>query len=652
MNMKATVRLVVVLLFCSIQGFGQQVARVELGALVLEDIPEIPQRIWDGLNPYLNIRSASLQGWLPSGQGLLIRTRFGETDQIHRLTRPGGARQQVTFFQEPVTNVWISPKETFNGFLFAMDEGGSERYQIFSFDLETGQRRMFTDGRSKNDDVVWSSGGDRFVYSSTRRNGRDWDLYLAEIGDPNSSRLLLETSGAWWAVDWSPDDNRILVKNYISINETKPYLLDVETARLTPFNPAAGPVAYDGIKFSRDGRGIYFVSDQESEFRRLRHYDPASGRTTVLTGEIPWDVGEFTLSEDGRHAAFTTNEDGIDRLHVWDLRSGEKLDLPPLPMGRVYGLRFHPDGRRLGLVVNTPQSPGDVYHIDLATGELIRWTHSEIGGLPGDRFVSPEIIRFATFDSVGNRPRTIPAFYCRPRGKGPFPVVIDIHGGPESQARPTFHSRRQFWVNEMGLAVLQPNVRGSRGYGKNYLLLDNGYRRKDSVRDIGALLDWIAKQPELDADRVAVYGGSYGGYMVLAAMIEFNDRLRAGLDLYGISNFVTFLENTGDYRRDLRRAEYGDERDPQMRRFLQAIAPVNNAEKITRPLFIFQGLNDPRVPATESEQMAEIIRKGGGEVWYLLARDEGHGVGKRANSEFLYAASALFLEKYLLNEKP
>jgi len=626
------------------------VDRVELGNLVLEGIPDIPQRIWDRLDPYLNIRSASFQGWLPSGEGLLIKTRFAETDQVHRLDRPGGARRQVTFFREPATHVWVSPGQRFNGFLCAMDVGGSERYQIFSFDLDTGQRHMFTDGDSKNDDAVWSSKGDRFVYSSTRRNGRDWDLYLADIDDPASSRLLLETDGAWWAVDWSPDDRTILVKNYISINETRPFLLDVETARLSPFNSTGKPVAYNAIKFSRDGRGIYYVSDEGGEFRRLRYHDLAAGRSAVLTGDIDWDVGELALSEDGHYLAFTVNQDGIDRLHIRDLREGGELDLPDLPMGRVYGLRFHPDVRKLGLVLNTPRSPGDVYHLDLIDGELIRWTRSETGGLPEEGFVIPEIIRFATFDSVGGRPRTIPAFYYRPAGRGPFPVVIDIHGGPESQARPYFHSRRQFWVNEMGLAVLQPNVRGSRGYGKSYLLLDNGYRRKNSVRDIGGLLDWIALQPELDADRVVVYGGSYGGYMALAAMIDYAERLRAGLDLFGISNFVTFLENTGDYRRDLRRAEYGDERDPRMRAFLEKIAPVNDAERITKPLFVFQGLNDPRVPVTESEQMVETIRKSGGEVWYLLAKDEGHGTGKKANREFLYAASALFLEKHLLGE--
>ena len=195
-----------------------------------------------------------------------------------------------------------------------------------------------------------------------------------------------------------------------------------------------------------------------------------------------------------------------------------------------------------------------------------------------------------------------------------------------------------------------PNVRGSSGYGKAYLQLDNGYQREDSVKDIGALLDWVARQSELDAERVAVIGGSYGGYMVLASMTHYDDRLRAGIDIVGISNFVTFLENTQDYRRDLRRVEYGDERDPEMRAFLEKISPTTNAGKITKPLFVAQGLNDPRVPASESEQMVEVIRENGGVVWYLLARDEGHGFRKKANRDYYGRAVVLFLQEHLLGD--
>lgn len=627
-----------------------QQERVEKDNLVIDGIPEVPQRIWAQLNPYQNIRSASLQGWLPSGGGILIKTRFGETTQVHVIESPMSLRRQITFFREPVTEVWVSPSAEVNVFLLTKDVGGSEMYQIFSYDLDTGEHRMLTDGESRNGDVRWSNRGDLFVFSTTKRNGRDWDLHIASIDNPGRSEPILEKDGNWEPLDWSPDDSRLLVRKYISINEMHLYLLDLETGELIPFNPKAGNVAYNGGLFSRDGRGIYFTSDQDSEFCHLRYLDLASGRITLLTGDIPWDIGGFVLSRDGGYLAFVANEDGIDRLHILDLQFRREIPCPRLPMGRIHSLKFHPEGDRLGMVLDTPQVPGDVYVLHLASQELVRWTGSETGGLRNEDFVVPELIRFSTFDSLDGRPRTIPAFYYRPRGEGPFPVVIDIHGGPETQARPYFSARRQFWLNEMGIAVFRPNVRGSRGYGKSYLLLDNGYKREDSVRDIGALLDWIEQRPELDSDRVAVYGGSYGGYMVLASMVHYNDQLRAAIDLYGISNFVTFLENTKDYRRYLRRAEYGDERDPEMRDFLERISPANSAHKITKPIFIYQGLNDPRVPVTESEQMVETIRKNDGEVWYLLAKDEGHGMGKKSNRDYFYGAAVLFLERYLLNK--
>ena len=281
----------------------------------------------------------------------------------------------------------------------------------------------------------------------------------------------------------------------------------------------------------------------------------------------------------------------------------------------------------------------------------MRWTSSEVGGLNTSTFVTPELIEYETFDLVDGKPRKIPAFYFKPeKSNGPMPVLISIHGGPESQYRPFFRSTLQYYLNELGIAVLAPNVRGSNGYGKTYLQLDNGGKREDTVKDIGKLLDWIAQQPELDSGRVGVMGGSYGGYMVLAAMIQFNDRLRAGIDVVGISNFVTFLENTKAYRRDLRRAEYGDERDPEMRAFLNKISPTTNAHKIARPMFIAQGLNDPRVPASESEQMVKVIRENGGAVWYMLAKDEGHGFRKKTNRNFYSNVVALFLQTFLLPE--
>ena len=329
----------------------------------------------------------------------------------------------------------------------------------------------------------------------------------------------------------------------------------------------------------------------------------------------------------------------------------KNVPLPRMPVGQIYNLAFSPDGSSLGMVINTSKSPSDVYVLSFADRNLVRWTYSEVGGLRSDTFVEPELVRYETFDRVDGRPRTIPAFYYRPKGTGPFPVLVSIHGGPEGQRSPSFSPLTQYYVNELGIAVIDPNVRGSSGYGKSYLLLDNGFKREDSVKDIGALLDWIDERPELDGERIAVIGGSYGGYMVLSSMTHYNDRIRAAIEIVGISNFVTFLENTKDYRRDLRRAEYGDERDPDMREFLNRISPATNAVRITKPLFVAQGLNDPRVPASESEQMVEAIRENGGNVWYLLAKDEGHGFRKKVNRDYYNFAVVMFLEQHLLGRQ-
>ncbi len=247
-------------------------------------------------------------------------------------------------------------------------------------------------------------------------------------------------------------------------------------------------------------------------------------------------------------------------------------------------------------------------------------------------------------------PLAIPAFAYLPPGDGPFPVIIHVHGGPENQFRPRFNSDFQMWIDQLGAAVIAPNVRGSLGYGSYFITMDDGYKREASVQDIGALLDWIAQQPQLDKDRVAIMGASYGGYVALASAVHYSDRLRAAVDRVGISNFVTFLENTQDYRRELRRVEYGDERDPEMRAFLERISPLNNVDKIKVPLFVQQGSNDPIVPKSESDQMVAALREQGQTVWYMNALNEGHGYAKRENRDLFEQATFLFLQRYLLGD--
>ncbi len=408
-------------------------------------------------------------------------------------------------------------------------------------------------------------------------------------------------------------------------------------------------IAYQGGQWSADGKSVYALSDRDSEFLRLVRLDAATNALTVLSGAVPWDVEEFKLSDDGRLLAFLTNEDGVSKLHLIDATTGAGLPAPDLPAGVASGLLFRPGSHELAFGVSWARSPSDVYSYDPDPRRLERWTASEAGGLNPESFPLPELVHYPTFDK-----RTIPAFVFRPaadRFKGRRPVYISIHGGPEGQARPLFLGSMNYLPAEMGVAVIYPNVRGSSGYGKSYLKLDNGRLREDSVKDIGALLDWIATQPDLDPARVMVAGGSYGGYMSLAAMTFYSDRLCCGWDTVGISNFVTFLRNTQGYRQDLRRAEYGDERDPQMRAFLEGIAPANRASKITRPLLVSQGANDPRVPLTESDQIVAAVKGNGVPVWYLVAKDEGHGFGKKTNSDYQRAVLFEFVRRFLLAEK-
>ena len=341
------------------------------------------------------------------------------------------------------------------------------------------------------------------------------------------------------------------------------------------------------------------------------------------------------------------NENGYSSLYLLNPQTFKYKKVKSIPIGLIGGMEFNRNNKSLGLTINTFQSPSDAHVLDLKSnplgyGSLTRWTFSEVGGLDTSKFIEPELIHYPSFDG-----RKIPAFIYANKTKEPQPVIIYIHGGPEGQSRPSFSSTFQLWMKNLGAAVITPNVRGSEGYGKEYLSLDNGFNRENSVKDIGALLDWIETQPNLDSRRVAVYGGSYGGYMVLASAVHYSDRLNAAVDIVGISNFVTFLKNTKDYRRDLRRVEYGDERDPKMEKFLQSISPNNNVDKIKVPLFVVQGENDPRVPVTEAEQIVAALRENGKKVWYMNALNEGHGYRKKENRDIYQQAVVLFLREHL-----
>lgn len=627
---------------------GQQADVIAPGEnLVLSGIPPLPVSLRESVARYTEFRSAGLVDWHPTRREVLISTRFGNTAQLHRVARPGGARTQLTFFQEPVGGGSYAPGKG-DILVFSRDVGGNEFTQLYRMDLPGGRVTLLTDGRSQNGGVRWSRRGDRIAYGSTRRNGADRDLYVMDPRDPASDRRVAEVTGGGWSVqDWSPDGQSLLVTETFSVNRSRLWRVNVASGERTLLTPDApgDTVARGAARWSPDGRGFYHTTDQGSEFRRLAHQDIVTGKLTVLTATIPWDIGEFELSPDGREIALVANEAGTGRLYLLDTRTRKLRSVRGLPIGLVGGLAWRPVGRELGFTLSTAHSAADVFSLNPATGALVRWTESETGGLDTAELPPPELIRWTSFDGL-----ELSGFLYRPpaRFPGPRPVLVSIHGGPEGQSTPGFLGRSNYFLMELGVAIVLPNVRGSTGYGKTFVKLDNGMRREDSVRDIGALLDWIAGRPELDAGRVMITGGSYGGFMTLAVATLYQDRICCALDVVGISNFVSFLANTESYRRDLRRVEYGDERDPAMRAYLEQIAPLHRADRITGPLFVVQGGNDPRVPRSEAEQMVAAVQRNGGPVWYLLARDEGHGFRKKANVDFQFYATVAFMGQYLL----
>jgi dipeptidyl aminopeptidase/acylaminoacyl peptidase len=619
------------------------------------NVPPIPKERVEDLLPYENIRAVAPGDWHPTERKMYIRTRFANSLQLHEVAMPMGARTQLTFFNDPVMMATARPNNP-DQVVFSVNENGAENFQLYLLDRQTGRSRRFTDGKSRYQSALWSRDGKLLAYHSNARNGRDSDLYVADPATPGSERLVAQLEGTWGAVDWSPDNTRILLGEGLSANESYLHWVDVATGKVTAITPRlakdAETVVYGSGRWAGDGKAVFTTTDREGEFRRMVRLGLDNSIQAVYSKDIPWDVEGFDLSDDGKVLAFFTNEDGFGKLHLADAQSGAALPSPELPPSSSGGLRFRPGSHEIGFSLSWARSPSDVYSYDVDSRKLERWTASEVGGLNTEQFVVPTLVRYPTFDDEApGKKRTIPAFVYRPaadRFKGPRPVYISIHGGPEAQATPDFMGSNNYVINELGVTMIVPNVRGSSGYGKSYLKLDDWKKREDSVKDIGALLDWIKTQPDLDASRVMVSGGSYGGYMVLASLVHYGDRICCAFDTVGVSNFVTFLKNTSEYRRDRRRVEYGDERIPEMLEFLEKISPANHADKIKRPLLVAQGANDPRVPLSESDQIVAAVEKNGAPVWYVVGKNEGHGFGKKDNSDYLRVVLIEFMRRHLL----
>jgi dipeptidyl aminopeptidase/acylaminoacyl peptidase len=620
------------------------------GNLTFDNIPEPSAGLREKLDLYLNARQATPLGFSPKGQ-LLITTRFGDVDQLHLVERPAGERRQITFLREPITHAAFSPDPLRSAFVYLADEGGNENAQLYYQRPGESAAKRLTDGKSRNGAPVWSNAGREVAFFSTARDGVSVDIDIVEPEAGSLPRLAVSGSGgAWVPLDWSPDDRRLLVLQSVSVFEAHLYVVDLGSGQKREVEPAAakagtaGKVGIVGAKFSRDGQGVYVISDHDGEFAQLRYVSFYTGEKTVILSHLAWDIRELAISRDGHYLAYISNEAGIDKLNVLDLKTHQDLIPPRFPVaGLIEHLSFDAEGNRLAFGFEATDRPRDAYVLDIASNTLEAWTHSEAGPVDLTKFVVPRLTQFPTFDRVDGRMRQVPAFVYEPPTPGPHPVLITLHGGRESQFRPGFDPWLQYVVNELGFVVVAPNVRGSSGYGKSYLALGLGLLREDAVKDIGALLVWLGSQNAYDAKHVVVSGESYGGYLALAALVNFSDRLRGGIDLAGIADFVSLLTDSAPDRQNQRRADYGDERDADTRAYLRRISPLTNAERISRPLLVAHGKNDPQVRLSEAEQMVYRLRGNGREVWYLQASDEGQSFRKKQNRDAYYQTFAQFL---------
>ncbi len=616
--------------------------------LTAESIPSIPLSLVQELKTYSEARSASLLSLNPVNYTMLISTRFGNTNQVHEVKQAMGSRKQITFFEEAVRDANYEPVKG-NYFLFTKDIGGNEFSQIYRYDLSTHKSTLLTEGgRSQNGNIRWSKSGKEILYTATSGNSANRNVYRMNPLDASSSKKVMENEGGGWSVaDWNEKDETILMGQSTSVNETAIWIGDLKDGSKNKILPANNEKAvFNGVAFNQKEQSIYLITNLNSEYLYPASYNLKTKKFTRIGTSVNWDISSFEINDDQNKAALVYNEAGISKLYISDLKSSAQ-PIAAIPTGIIGRVLWRKNNTELAMTLGTSQSGNDVFVLNVLNNKLSRWTESELGDMDLSGLTAPKLINWKSFDNLN-----ITGFIYKANQKftGKRPVIINIHGGPEGQSLPVFIGRNNYYLNELGVTMIFPNVRGSVGYGKTFTDLDNGLLRKNSVKDIGALIDWIKSQPDLDANRIMITGGSYGGYMTLACAVDYSDRIRCALDVVGISNFKTFLQNTETYRRDLRRVEYGDERDSTIARFFDEISPTQHVDKITVPMFIVQGKNDPRVPYTESRQMVDKIRENGkSPVWFLMADDEGHGFAKKNNQDFQFYATVLFVKKYLLD---
>lgn len=588
---------------------------------------------------YLSIRSAGEPSFSPDGKKIAFSTNITGVPQLWEVDANGGWPQQLVFAQERTTGAYYSPKD--NTIAFSMDLGGNERQQIWLVKNEGAETICLTnDPKSIHTFGGWHPQGTKIAYVANRRDPAIFDVYIQDVCD-GEPEMIYESDGSTAVAAWSADGNSLVILKSKSNWNQRLYLLCLKTGRLEALTPHEGMAAFKSVVWHPHKNGFYFVTDLDREFTALAYYDCDRKSYNILENP-PWDIEEVTVSPTGTLLAYTVNKEGYSDLHIKDLQANKELTMGCLPKGVIVQMAFSPDGKKLAFTFTGPQYNANVWVYDIAVGSAKQITRADTAGIPKCSFSQPKAIRYQSFDGL-----EIPAFFSLPPGAkadGSLPVVVDVHGGPESQKRPILNPVAEFFLNR-GYAVLGTNVRGSTGYGRTYSQLDNVEKRMDSVADLKYAVEWLHQCGYVNPNKIAVMGASYGGFMVLSALTTYPDLWAAGVDLVGIANFITFLENTGPWRRKNRAAEYGD--PVKDRDFLIKISPINHVDKIIAPLLVIHGLNDPRVPIGEAEQIVVSLRERDSEVDYLVFDDEGHGVVKLKNRIIAYKAIADFLDRHL-----
>ncbi|MEF8820677.1 MAG: S9 family peptidase [Halovenus sp.] len=611
------------------------------------------------LERYLTVRSAYGGSIGPDGRLAFLLDTTG-VGQIWTLDDPQMWPTQRTFYDEPVSFVSYAPERP--ELVFGMDEGGNERMQLFRLGEDGTITPLTGMSEAKHRWGGWSSDGEQFAFASNRRDESVFDIYVQGRTDRGDDAELIYEGEGWLSVGgWSPDDDALILSKAYSSFDQDVYVLDLETGERRHLTPHDGNIRYSSVQWGPSGEWLYLVTDDGAETLYLARMDRVTGELEQLRSGGEWNIDGVAVDDETGALIYSRNVDGYTELTLCELtESGDVRDLPmpELPGNVAGGVSFGPDGDRFALSSSGRSENTNVSVVDLAglraigaadsdadssslDSTVTRWTRASTAGIPPETFVEPELCRYPTFDD-----REIPAFFSLPETvpDGGVPVIVDIHGGPESQRRPSFSGLRQYFLSR-GYALFEPNVRGSSGYGRSYAHLDDVEKRMDSVRDIRYAVDWLQSRDTIAPDRIVAKGGSYGGFMVLAALTEYPGLWAAGVDVVGIANFVTFLENTGSWRRELREAEYGSlEAD---REFLESISPTNNIDRIEAPLFVLHGANDPRVPVGEAEQIVEQAREQDVPVEKLIFDDEGHGISKLENQIDAYSRVVDFLDEHV-----